>query len=71
LHLRNAPTSMMKKMDYGKGYHYAHDHAGSFFPEEFLPDAISSKKLYAPGNTVRENEIKKWLQQRWGKKYNY
>jgi len=71
LHLRNAPTSLMKKMDYGKNYKYAHNFEDNFTEQEFLPDAISGKAFYTPGNTPREEELRKFLRHRWKEKYKY
>lgn len=71
LHLRNAPTSLMKDIGYGQGYEYAHDKAGNFSPQEYLPEALRGKKLYDPGNNAREREIREALKKIWGDKYGY
>lgn len=71
LSIRNAPTQLMKKMDYGKGYQYAHDHANNFVDMEFLPDAIKGLKFYDPGSNAREEELRQQLRKLWGKKYDY
>ncbi len=71
LHIRNAPTQLMKKMDYGKGYKYAHSFEGNFAEQEFLPDKIINTKFYDPGNNARENELRKYLKDKWGEKYGY
>jgi putative ATPase len=71
LHLRNAPTKMMKQMDYGKDYQYSHLGEGNFIDQEYLPDAIKNTAFYLPGNNARENEFKKFLRERWKGKYNY
>ena len=71
LHIRNAPTKLMKNMDYGKGYKYAHDFENNFAPQEFLPDAIKGEVFFHPGKNAREEEIRKFLQQRWQDKYGY
>ncbi len=71
LHLRNAPTKLMKDMDYGKGYKYAHNYPGNFAFQEFLPDDISGTKLYNPGDNNRENEMRKRLKALWKEKYGY
>ena len=71
LHLRNAPTKLMKDLDYGKNYKYAHDYEGNFTHQEFLPDEISTMKLYEPGKNVREEKFREELKKKWGKKYNY
>ena len=61
----------MKQMDYGKGYLYAHDYEGNFVAQEFLPKEISGAKLFNPGNNVRENELRKFLKDKWKEKYGY
>lgn len=71
LHLRNAPTKLMKNMDYGKGYQYAHDFEKNFITQEFLPDSISNTRFYDPGKNAREEEIRKFLKNRWEDKYGY
>ncbi len=71
LPIRNAPTKLMKDTGYGKGYKYAHDFDNNFAEMDFLPDSIKGKKFYDPGNNKRENEIKAYLRQLWGSKYNY
>jgi putative ATPase len=71
LHLRNAPTKLMKNMDYGKNYQYAHDYDENFIDQEFLPDNIRGQKFYDPGKTPRENELRTFLKQRWKEKYGY
>lgn len=71
MHIRNAPTKMMKDMDYGKGYAYAHSYENNFVIQEFLPDAIKGTKFYDPGNNPRENELRNHLKNLWKEKYNY
>lgn len=71
LHLRNAPTKLMKKIGYGADYQYAHDFDNNFVLQEFLSDAIKNTKLYEPGNNARETEIRNFLKSRWKDKYNY
>lgn len=71
LHLRNAPTKLMKDLNYGKEYQYSHNYAGNFVNQEFLPDEIKNTKLYEPGNNARENQFRELLKQRWKDKYNY
>ena len=71
LHLRNAPTKLMKELDYGKNYQYSHDHQDNFVGQEFLPEKISGKKLYEPGNNPRENQFREVLKKRWKSKYKY
>ncbi len=71
LHLRNAPTKLMKNLDYGKNYQYAHSFENNFIEQEFLPEKISGKIFYQPGNNARENEAKTFLNKRWKGKYGY
>lgn len=71
LHIRNAPTSLMKNMDYGKGYKYSHDYQQNFAPQEYLPEALSGTKFYDPGHNAREEELRKYLRQLWKEKYQY
>ena len=71
LHIRNAPTKLMKNQGYGKGYQYAHNHAGNFSEQEYLPDEVKGKKLYDPGDNTRENEMRKRLKMLWNDKYGY
>jgi putative ATPase len=71
LHLRNAPTKLMKNLDYGKNYQYAHSFENNFIEQEFLPEKISGKVFYEPGNNARENETKQFLNKRWKGKYGY
>jgi putative ATPase len=71
LHIRNAPTRLMKEIGYGKDYKYAHSYENNFVMMEFLPDKIKGKKYYSPGKNKREEEIKEWLKIRWKDKYNY
>jgi putative ATPase len=71
LHLRNAPTRMMKQMDYGKGYKYSHDFDKNFSLQEYLPEELMGKVFYDPGSNAREEELRKYLRGLWGKKYGY
>ncbi len=71
LHIRNAPTKLMKEMDYGKNYQYSHLGDNNFIEQEYLPDKIAGSKLYDPGNNARENELRKFLKDRWKDKYGY
>ncbi|MGA0559007.1 replication-associated recombination protein A [Larkinella sp. VNQ87] len=71
LHLRNAPTKLMKQIGYGQNYQYAHDFEGNFVPQDFLPEDLKGTKLYEPGHNARENEIRKQLQRWWGDWYGY
>lgn len=71
LHLRNAPTKLMKDLNYGQNYKYAHDYDNNFVAQEFMPKELIGKKLYDPGRNARENELRRNLQGLWGKKYGY
>ena len=71
LHLRNAPTKMMKQMDYGKNYKYAHNYDSNFINQQFLPDDLEGKTFYTPQNNIREEELRKFLKERWKGKYGY
>jgi putative ATPase len=71
LSIRNAPTQLMKKMDYGKDYQYAHSFEGNFVNMEFLPDNIKGTRFYEPGKNPREEELRNYLKKLWGKKYEY
>lgn len=71
LHIRNAPTGLMKKLDYGKNYQYAHDYPGNFVPQEFMPDAVRGTKLYEPGNNATEARLREYLRNCWKEKYGY
>lgn len=71
LHIRNAPTKLMKNLDYGKGYQYSHSYENNFSSQEYLPDKISGSTFYEPGKNAREEELRKFLKQLWKEKYNY
>ena len=71
LHLRNAPTKLMKELGYGEEYKYAHDYNNNFVDQEFLPDDIKGTAFYEPGNNSRENATRDFLKNRWRDKYNY
>jgi putative ATPase len=71
LHIRNAPTKLMKDMNYGKGYKYSHEGEGNFLAQEYLPDKLTGTTFYNPGNNARENELRKFLKERWKGKYGY
>jgi putative ATPase len=71
LHIRNAPTKLMKEIGYGENYKYAHDFPGNFAEQEFLPDKISGRKLYDPQNNPREGELRARLKSLWKNKYGY
>ncbi len=71
LHIRNAPTNLMKNLNYGKDYSYAHNYENNFSPQEYLPKEISGTAFYNPGNNAREAEIRKNLKTWWKDKYGY
>lgn len=71
LHLRNAPTRLMKELDYGKGYQYSHEYEGNFSLQEYLPQQIAGTKLYEPGKNAREEDLRRYLKSLWGEKYHY
>ena len=71
LHIRNAPTKLMKDMNYGKNYQYSHLGEHNFIPQEYLPEKLSGTSFYKPGNNARENELRKFLKDRWQEKYGY
>src|SRR5690606_7029577 len=71
LHLRNAPTKLMKNLNYGKDYQYAHSFEGNFVDQEFMPDALRGTKLYDPGRNPAEEKLREKLRQNWRDKYGY
>jgi len=71
LHIRNAPTRLMKNLDYGKGYQYSHNYENNFSPQEYLPEELQGSKFYDPGNNAREEELRKFLRGLWKDKYGY
>jgi len=71
LHIRNAPTRLMKNLGYGKDYEYSHSYENNFSPQEYLPNEISGKKFYDPGKNAREEELRRFLKSLWKDKYNY
>lgn len=71
LHLRNAPTKLMKNIGYGKDYKYAHSYDNNFIDQDFLPDAIKGSKIYDPGNNAKEYETRERLKKLWGDRYKY
>ncbi len=71
LHLRNAPTKLMKELGYGEDYKYSHSYANNFAEQEFLPDDLSGTKFYDPGNNPREKSQRDFLKNRWKDKYGY
>ncbi len=71
LHIRNAPTQLMKNMDYGKNYQYSHSYDNNFSPQEYLPAELSGTRFYDPGKNAREEELRKFLRSLWKEKYGY
>lgn len=71
IHLRNAPTKLMKELGYGDEYKYSHDFDNNFAEQEFLPDELQNQVLYEPGNNAREKELRSFLKNRWKDKYGY
>jgi len=71
LHIRNAPTRLMKNLGYGKDYQYSHSYQGNFSEQEYLPKEISGTKFYDPGKNAREEDLRKFLKNLWKDKYNY
>ena len=71
LHLRNASTKLMKDLNYGSDYKYAHEYQGNFIDQEFFPETLSKTQLYHPGKNAKENSIRSWLKQLWTNRYNY
>lgn len=71
LHLRNAPTKLMKELNYGTDYKYSHDYPLHFVVQEFLPEELQGTKLYEPANNAREKQVADFLKQRWKEKYEY
>ena len=71
LHLRNAPTKLMKELGYGEDYKYAHDYKNQFIEQEFLPEEIKGTTFYQPGENQKEKSIRDFLKSRWNKKYGY
>jgi putative ATPase len=71
IHLRNAPTKLMKELGYGEEYKYSHSYENNFEAQEYLPTEISETVFYDPGNNSRENSTREFLKNRWKEKYNY
>jgi putative ATPase len=69
LHLRNAPTKLMKELNYGKDYLYSHMYEGNFVAQDFLPENLKGKLFYNPAKNQREEQIREWLKARWGTRY--
>ena len=66
MHLRNAPTKLMKELGYGDEYKYAHSYEGNFVEQQFLPESLAQTKFYEPGNNAKEAQVREWLNARWG-----
>lgn len=71
LHIRNAPTKLMKDLNYGKNYEYSHSYDNNFSPQEYLPKELAGTKFYDPGKNAREEELRKYLRSLWKEKYGY
>ena len=71
LHIRNAPTRLMKDLDYGKGYKYSHSYEGNFEEQEYLPEKLAGAAFFEPGKNAREDELRKFLRSLWKDKYGY
>ncbi len=71
IHLRNAPTKLMKELNYGKDYKYSHDYEGNFAFQDFLPEGLEGQKFYEPGDNQRENAMRAYLKKLWGERYDY
>lgn len=71
LHIRNAPTQLMKNLGYSKDYQYSHDYDKNFSAQEYLPDELRGTAFFKPGKNAREEEIRKFLKERWKEKYEY
>lgn len=71
LHIRNAPTNLMKKIGYGKDYKYAHSYENNFTDQEFFPDKLSGTLLYDPGQNAAEQKLRERLKSLWKNRYNY
>ena len=71
IHLRNAPTKLMKELGYGKDYQYAHDYEGNFAFQDYLPDELQGETFYEPSDNPRENALREYLKNHWGNRYGY
>ena len=71
IHLRNAPTKLMKELGYGKGYQYAHDYESNFAFQDYLPDELQGETFYEPSDNPRENALRDYLKKLWGDRYGY
>ena len=71
IHLRNAPTKLMKELGYGKDYQYAHDYEDNFAFQDYLPDELQGETFYEPSDNPRENALREYLKKHWGNRYSY
>ena len=71
IHLRNAPTKLMKELGYGKDYQYAHDYESNFAFQDYLPDELQGETFYEPSDNPRENALRDYLKKLWGERYGY
>lgn len=71
IHLRNAPTKLMKELGYGKDYQYTHDYEGNFAFQDYLPDELQGETFYEPSDNPRENALREYLKKHWGNRYSY
>ena len=71
IHLRNAPTKLMKELGYGRDYQYAHDYEGNFAFQDYLPDELQGETFYEPSDNPRENALREYLKKHWGNRYGY
>jgi len=69
MHIRNAPTKLMKDLGYGEEYKYAHSYEGNFVYQQFMPESLAGAKFYQPGNNAKEVQVREWLKERWGSGY--
>ena len=69
MHLRNAPTKLMKELDYGKNYKYAHDYKNNFVEDNFFPNELKQKKFWEPQNNAAENKIVEWMKRLWKNRF--
>ena len=69
MHLRNAPTKLMKELDYGKDYKYAHDYENNFVEDNFFPKELKQKKFWEPQNNAAENKIVEWMKRLWKNRF--
>ena len=69
MHLRNAPTALMKELDYGKNYKYAHDYENNFVEDNFFPEQLKQRKFWEPQNNAAENKIVEWMKRLWKNRF--